>query len=137
MDAFLGKWIAIKDDVDWTPFMKAAGMTEDQIQFFIKNDKENDTKVTFSQEGDKYVYHSDSGPMTYTIQFQLGKPFDVKLKEGMGVKGVTTFENGQLKTESQMTNCKPTSHIRTVSGGKMKIVSTAGNVTLAREFQKM
>ncbi|XP_013411571.1 uncharacterized protein LOC106174517 [Lingula anatina] len=135
MEAFLGDWVSIRDEVDWTPFMKASGMDDEKIEFYNKLDKEHDTIMTFAKEGDGYIFKSESGPVKYSLNFQLGKPYEMTFDE-MNITGIFKLENGALIDESKISGNNATVTSRTISGDTMVADSTTGGITLSRSYKK-
>ncbi|XP_013411602.1 uncharacterized protein LOC106174542 [Lingula anatina] len=141
MEAFLGEWVAVKDNTDWTPFLRASGMDDEKIEYYKKLDQENETIVSLTKDGDGFFFKSDCGPIKFSNKFQLGKPYDVTMDE-MSFKGVFKLEDGVLKDESMFAGSKTsnpsekTVTTRTISGDKMITVSTTAGISLTRTFKK-
>jgi len=137
MEAFLGNWTEIKDESkDWAPYLKATGMSDEHVNYFLDNAKKNISKHIISQEGDSYVYKSESGEMKHTLKFKLGEHFKINVMPGMDSEGLFKFENGELVDESQITGGNKTKTSRKVVGDKMVLTTTAGTVTMTADLKR-
>ncbi|XP_013386387.1 fatty acid-binding protein, brain [Lingula anatina] len=138
MEPFLGKWQSLpQNNVEFGAFLKATGMSQEQVEGYQKMNSEHPDIVTLTQEGDQFKTHTVCGPVVIEHTFKLGQTFvETMPPENKQCKMTFNLVNGALEDDTEMEGVKM-KHSRTVSGDDMTMVMSAGGKSCIRMYKRI